>query len=174
MPRYGAPVPDSSPVDHGRTDRHGRAVTLREIGDDWRAVADVAPLDDQRPFVAALAARYLLLSDRGGLWHSLAVYAGDEVAGHVMWAVDDDGSHWIGGVMVDGSRQGAGIGRAAMETMIAWLGAEPACDVVRLSYSPQNVPAARLYTSLGFTPTGERDGEEIVVELDVVQPPANG
>lgn len=167
MPRYGAPVTDSSVIDTGRTDRQGRAVTVREIGDDWREVADVAPLDGQRPFVAALAARYLLLSDRGGVWHSLAVYAGDEVAGHVMWAVDDDGSHWIGGVMVDGSRQGAGIGRAAMETMIAWLGAKPACDVIRLSYSPPNTAAARLYASLGFTPTGETDGDEIVVQLPV-------
>jgi diamine N-acetyltransferase len=61
-----------------------------------------------------------------------------------------------------------------METMIAWLGAEPACEVIRLSYSPANTAAARLYASLGFTPTGETDDDEIVVQLEVGQPPANG
>ncbi len=36
----------------------------------------------------------LLLSMRGDLWNSLAVLAGDPVAGHVMWAFDtDDGTH---------------------------------------------------------------------------------
>jgi len=46
-------------------DRASRRITLREVTDDnWRAVADVAPLDEQRKYVAALAARYLLLSAR--------------------------------------------------------------------------------------------------------------
>ncbi|MFC9952098.1 hypothetical protein [Streptomyces prasinus] len=64
-------------------DRQDRAVILEDITDaNWRDVADVAPADDQRRFVAALGARYLLLSTRGGVWNSLAVRAGDEVVGH--------------------------------------------------------------------------------------------
>lgn len=48
------------------SDRLGRRVVLEDItGENWRAVADVAPADDQRRFVAALGARYLLLSIRG-------------------------------------------------------------------------------------------------------------
>ncbi|HEX5566323.1 MAG TPA: GNAT family N-acetyltransferase, partial [Streptomyces sp.] len=44
------------------TDRQGRRVVLEEITDEnWRDVADVAPADDQRRYVAALGARYLLL-----------------------------------------------------------------------------------------------------------------
>ncbi|GAA0368726.1 hypothetical protein GCM10009541_08980 [Micromonospora gifhornensis] len=53
--------------------------------DNWRAVADVVPRDDQRDFIAPSAARYLLLSLREGVWHSLAVCADEEVVGHVMW-----------------------------------------------------------------------------------------
>lgn len=151
-------------IEHGYRDRRGRLVSLREIGADWREVADVAPLDDQRRFVAALAARYLLLSDRSGVWRSLAVYADDEVAGHVMWAVDDDGSHWIGGVVVDGPQQGAGVGRALTRTLIAWFATRPGPPVVRLSYHPDNRAAGRLYRSLGFTPTGEIEDGEIVLE----------
>lgn len=152
-------------IDYGRVDRRGRTVTLREIGENWREVADVAPLDSQRGFVAALAARYLLLSDRGDDWTSLAVYAGESVAGHVMWAIDDDGSHWIGGFVIDGSQQGSGVGRAAMETMVAWLSDRPACEIIRLSYSPENSAAESLYASLGFRPTGEIVDDETVVQL---------
>ncbi|WP_418957724.1 GNAT family N-acetyltransferase [Streptomyces tritici] len=156
---------------HDRTDRPVPPVTLEEITDDnWRAVADVAPTDDQRRFVAALGARYLLLSMRGGVWNSLGVRAGDAVVGHVMWAVDEaDGSHWIGGMIIDAAEQGKGLGRATMHALIRRLAALPDCREIRLSYHPDNVPAARLYASLGFTPTGEREDDELVAALPVVR-----
>ncbi|WP_323369359.1 GNAT family N-acetyltransferase [Streptomyces alkaliterrae] len=147
----------------------GRVVTLAEVDDDnWRAVADVAPHDDQREFVAALAARYLLLSARGGLWNSLAVLADGGVVGHVMWAHDaEGGAYWIGGMVVDAAEQGRGTGRAAVRALLARLASRPDCREVRLSYHPRNRAAARLYESLGFTPTGEREDEELVVALAV-------
>ena len=43
-------------MDSGLRDAAGRHVTLREVDDgNWRAVADVAPLDGQRRFVAQFA-----------------------------------------------------------------------------------------------------------------------
>lgn len=151
-------------IDAGLRDRHGRAVTLADVGDDWHAVADVVPRDDQREFVFPMAARYLLLSLRESAWHSLAVRADDEVVGHVMWGVDDDGSRWVGGVIIDASQQGAGLGRASTQTLIEWLEEQPGCNGVRLSLHPDNVAAARLYDSMGFVPTGEMDGHEVVLE----------
>ncbi|MFD5749483.1 hypothetical protein [Streptomyces sp. NPDC127033] len=45
-------------MDFGFSDRAGRRVVLRDVDDEnWRAVADTAPLDDQRDYVPALAAR---------------------------------------------------------------------------------------------------------------------
>lgn len=153
-------------IDHGFSDRTGRRVTLREVGDDnWRAVADVVPLDDQRTFVAAMAARYLLLSMREDTWNSLAVCAGEEVVGHVMWGRDDDGSHWIGGMLVDAAEQGKGLGRAVLHTIVGWLAAQQGCWAIRLAYHPDNLAARRLYESVGFVPTGEVDGDEVVAEL---------
>lgn len=109
-------------IDHGFLDGTGRRVTLREVGDEnWRAVADIVPLDDQRIYVPAMAARYLLLSMREGIWNSLAVYADDTVVGHVIWGLDEDGSHWIGGMLIDGAEQGKGLGRALLRTMTGWL-----------------------------------------------------
>ncbi|MEU4398717.1 GNAT family N-acetyltransferase [Micromonospora orduensis] len=153
-------------IDGGHRDRTERLVTLRPVDDDnWRAVADVAPRDDQRRFVAALGARYLLLSMRSQVWTSLAVYADETVVGHVMWGVDDDGSHWIGGMLIDAAEQGRGVGRATVRTLAPWLAARAGNPPVRLSYHPDNTGAASLYTSLGFHPTGEVEDEEVTAEL---------
>ncbi|MFE6700239.1 GNAT family N-acetyltransferase [Streptomyces sp. NPDC057718] len=154
-------------IDHGHTDRTGRPVTLHEVdADNWRAVADSAPRDDQRDWVPALAARYLVLSGREDTWHSLAVLAGDQVTGHIMWARDEeDGSHWIGGMLIDAAHQGTGIGRAAVRTLAAWLSARDPGTAVRLSYAPENQAAAHLYTAIGFRPTGVEEDGEVVAEL---------
>ena len=153
--------PGNGPV----RDRTGRDVTLAEITDDnWRAAADIAPRDDQRRFVAALAARYLLLSTRDGSWTSLAVLADDTVVGHVMWAYDgDDDAHWIGGMVIDAAEQGRGVGRAALQAAVALLSRLPGAREIRLSYHPDNVAAATLYEEAGFRPTGDHEDEEIVV-----------
>lgn len=160
------------------TDRTGRVVTLVPVDDDnWRSIADIAPRDTQRDFVAATAARYLLLSTREPVWNSLGVLADDTVVGHVMWGRDpDDGTYWIGGMVVDAEEQGRGTGKAALRRLLQQLTSLPDCHEIRLSYQEGNVVAARLYTDLGFTATAEREnegeaGEEIVA---VLRPSAAG
>ncbi len=107
-----------------------------------------------------------MLSSREDTWTSLAVRVGDEVAGHIMWARDeDDGSHWTGGMLIDAAHQGTGIGRAAVRTLAAWLSAREDRTAVRLSYAPANEAAAHLYASLGFRPTGVEEDGEVVAEL---------
>lgn len=154
-------------IDSGVRDRRGRLVTLAAITDDnWRAVADVVPRDDQRDFVSPSAARYLLLSAREGVWNSLGVCADDEVVGHVMWGQDpDDDAHWIGGMMIDAQHQGEGLGRAAMAVLLGWLTARPDCDRVRLSYQPTSAAARNLYAAMGFTELDLVDGDEVVAEF---------
>ncbi|MEU0397207.1 GNAT family N-acetyltransferase [Streptomyces sp. NPDC006208] len=161
-------------MDYGIMDRDGRRIALCTVDDDnWRAVADIAPRDDQRAFVAALAARYLLLSMRGGVWHSLGVQADKTMVGHVMWAYgDENGSHWIGGMVVDAAEQGKGVGRQTMVALIRWLSERADCQEIRLSYHPDNTAASNLYTSLGFVHTGEFEDAELVVALQVGAPGA--
>ena len=154
-------------VDEGLLDRRGRPVVLRPVDDgNWRAVADVVPRDDQRDFVAPSAARYLLLSLREGVWQSLAVVAGHEVVGHVMWAWDDDDrAPWIGGMVVDAAHQGAGIGRAAVVGLARWLLRRPGTDVVRLSVDEGNADARRLYAAVGFVELDRHEDGEVVAEV---------
>jgi diamine N-acetyltransferase len=119
-------------------------LTLADVtADNWRDVADLAPRDDQRDFVPALAARYLLLGLYGGVWHCLGAFEGDTAVAHVMWAVDpDDGSHWIGGLLVDAQHQGRGVGRRVVELLIERLRSDPACDRICMSHPPPTGPAA--------------------------------
>ena len=154
-------------IDHGFVDGADRHIRLAAVDrDNWRAVADIAPHDEQRGFVPALAAYYLLLTTYEEVWHSLAVYADDQVVGHLMWGFDDaDGAHWIGGMVIGRDQQGRGVGRAALRTIAAWLAARDGCRAIRLSYHPENAVAARLYRSLGFVPTGAVEDDEIVAEL---------
>ncbi len=131
--------------------------------ENWRDVADIAPRDDQRRFVPALAARYLLLGLYGDTWHNLAAYEGDVAVAHVMWGVDDeDGSRWIGGLVVDSAHQGRGVGRRVVELLVEQL--EQAGGVIRMSYRPDNVASHRLFSSLGFVDTDEWDDDERVME----------
>lgn len=151
-------------IDSGERDRAGRQVTLRPVDDDnWRAVADVAPGTTSGSGCPRWRPATCLLTMRSEVWTSLAVYADETVVGHVMWGVDDDGSRWIGGMVIDAAEQGRGVGRAAVATLAGWLAAQG--EPVRLSYHPDNTDAARLYTALGFRPTGAMEDDELVAEL---------
>ena len=135
--------------------------------DNWRDAADLAPRDDQRDHVAALAARYLLLGVYGDTWHNLVAYADGTPVAHVMWGVDDDGSRWIGGLLVDAAHQGRGHGRAVVAGLVERLTADGAGVPVRCSVHPDNRASNALFASLGFRPTGETVDDERVLELVV-------
>ena len=129
---------------------------------NWEAVARISPRPGQEQFVAPVT-YYLCLAHYGELWHPLAIVVDGAVVGHIMWAIDPaDGSHWLGGVVIDGAAQGRGIGRAAITALIDRLGADPECREVALSYDPENHVARKLYVALGFVETGEYEGDEIV------------
>lgn len=97
----------------------------------------------------------------------MAVCADDTVVGHIMWGRDEDGSYWLGGMVIDGTEQGKGVGRAAVRTLMEWLSRREDCRELRLSYHPDNTVAAKLYASLGFQPTEVASGDEVVAGLPV-------
>jgi diamine N-acetyltransferase len=141
-------------------------VGLVEItAENWAEVASVEPHDFQREFVAPVT-RYLCMAHFEGIWHPWAVVEGGAVVGHVMWAFDDDeGAHWIGGVVIDAAQQGRGVGYRAMAALIDRLRRDEGATEFALAYHPENAPARSLYRSLGFVETGETDGDEIVARL---------
>lgn len=145
------------------------AISLRAIDrNNFRACLDIRHAEGQEKFVATTA-EYLVLCHYGEQgWSPLGIYYNDEMVGFAMWAVDPaDGSHWIGGLIIDHRHQRRGIGRAAMEELIRRLSAKPNCKQVALSYRKDNHAARSLYARLGFSETGEVEDDEIVARLNV-------
>ena len=137
--------------------------------ENWRDVAGVRATESQGRWVADVT-YYLCLSAYGGLWRSCAVLDDGVAVGHVMWAVDpEDDSHWFGGLVIDRERQGRGLGRATVETLLSmWDDQEPALSGTEytqaaLSVADDNKTAMALYTSLGFAETGEMSDDELVM-----------
>lgn len=121
------------------------SVTLRPVDtDNWRAVAGLVVTPEQRAFVAQPS--YYLALCCYDTWNPLAIYAGEQVVGFMMWGIDDDTSCWLGGVLIDQAQQRRGYGS----------------EVFALSYLPSNTVARQLYQQLGFVETGELEDYKIV------------
>jgi aminoglycoside 6'-N-acetyltransferase len=161
--------PDAAERHHHTSGRRGEkrpVVTLTDVdAGTWRAVAELDVRDDQRAFVAPVTRYLAMCAYDAGPWHPLAVSVEGDVVGFVMEAVDpEDGSYWIGGLLVDSAWQGRGIGRATVAALVA-RARRASRPSAALSFEPANVVARRLYASLGFVETGETDGTELVARL---------
>lgn len=130
---------------------------------NWRECAALKVRPEQEKFVAPVT-YYLCLCAYGSSWKPLAIVRDGRVVGFCMWAVDDDASRWIGGLVVDAAAQRSGIARQAVAALIRRFDAEPGSPGTALSYSPENTAARTLYATLGFRETGETedDGAEVV------------
>ena len=96
------------------------------------------------------------------------IYAGDTMVGYVMVIYDyDEETYNIWHMMIDRRWQGRGCGRAALHRVLAYIAEKPfgRAAQILLTCSPENVPAMRLYRSLGFAETGRRDEDEIELAL---------
>ncbi len=149
---------------HGRVDDRPPVVTLRPVDSGtWRDVAALTVGSGQDRVVAA-PTYYLSLCAYGDVWQPVSVQDADgRVVGFLMWGIDDeDGSCWLGGVLVDRSHQGRGVGRAAVVEALRTL--RPGADDAGFapSYRPDNEVAKALYAGLGFVETGEVDDGEVV------------
>ncbi len=143
-------------------------VLLRPVNSkNWRDIAHLQVAQSQREFVAE-PCYYLALCCYGNTWRPLAIYLGEQVVGFMMWAVDPaDDSCWLGGILIDQSYQRKGYGRQAVQGAISMLAKEHGHKNFALSYQPTNLIAKHLYNSLGFSETGEWEGDEIVARLSL-------
>ena len=123
--------------------------------DNWRACTALEVEEPQQRFVASVAYFLALCAYGDTPWRPLAVRAGDEVVGFVMWGIDPaDESLWIGGLMIDRWHQRQGYGRAVVAQLLERAAANGHRDAA-LSYHTGNTLAQSLYASTGFVETGE-------------------
>jgi diamine N-acetyltransferase len=138
-------------------------VILEDVrADNWRACIALEVQEPQQRFVAPVA-NYLAQCAYGeSPWHPLAVRAGEEVVGFVMWGVDPaDESFWIGGLIIDRRHQRRGYGRAVVAQLLERAASHGHREVA-LSYDARNTVARSLYASIGFVETGELEDDETV------------
>ena len=96
------------------------------------------------------------------------IFNGETMVGYVMVIYDyDEASYNIWHMMIDKDQQQKGYGKAAMQRVLEYIATKPFGNsrTVLLTCNPENTPAMRLYTSLGFRETGRSDEDEVKLGL---------
>ncbi|OIJ43306.1 acetyltransferase domain protein [Massilia timonae] len=101
-------------------------------------------------------------------WRMRAIYHDGAPAGFLLYDVasrDEAGHYGIYRFMVDHPRQGRGIGRRALQLLLAELRAQPDAQRITICYKPENVAARALYRSCGFVEVGVDELGEMIGEI---------
>ena len=153
------------------------ALILRSIDAANRgAVEDLQVTAAQRRFVESVADS---LSEAEAQVHQpwcRAFYAEETPVGFVMLADNDPTClwpHYLWRFLIDARYQGRGYGRSAMDLVAAHVAARsPAADLMTSVASYDDPEISRhsplgFYLAYGFEQTGERNGLEIVIRLNL-------
>ena len=133
--------------------------------DNWREPLRVR--EDQRAYVAEgavlLARAYAYREQRSQVRQ---ITAEGVPVGMVLWHDWPEGQcYMLSQLYIDQRYQGRGYGRAASRLALDAMCADGRYRRCELCYVAGDEPARRLYASLGFRPTGDRDEDEIVMAL---------
>jgi diamine N-acetyltransferase len=143
--------------------------TLTVVGltaDNVEDVLAVSAFPEQLQYVNPVA-WYVARSAYQHVWHPVGLATRDgDVVGFAEWAYDEsDGTYSLGGITIDHQQQGRGLGRAALDALVAHLLAQPVPGVVALTVHADNERARGLYERYGFAATGEVIEDELVMVL---------
>ncbi len=142
-------------------------VRLAPIGpDNWRE--ELAVREDQRRFVSdpnrILARAYAHRAQRS---QAKLILEGETPVGMLLYFDwPEAGQYVFSQLFIDRRYQGRGLGGAAAQLALEEMRADGRFEKVCLCYVEGDEPARRLYERLGFRPTGEADGDEIIMALD--------
>lgn len=143
-------------------------VRLIPVGAAERSAVEALDLaDDQRDLVASnVESLEEADSDPGA--RPRAIVAGGRIVGFLMYEVIDHGREaGIYRFMVDRAEQGRGIGRAALDRLLAEIAAQPGIERIEICYMAENDGARRLYADAGFVEVGVDEDGEIIARRDV-------
>ena len=148
-------------------------IELREItSENFDACINLKVNKEQDSFVATNV--YSLA--QAWLYHQntkpFAIYHDKKIVGFLMLDIDYNGGAAEGicdlwRFMIDKNHQKKGCGRAAMQVLINYSKEKLNARKMRAAFVQGNTAAEKLYSSLGFIPNGELDGDEIVMILDL-------
>ena len=145
-----------------------KKVRLEEITpQNFKECVNLKVADGQEKFVASNVMS--IAQSKIYLTHlPFAVYADDEMVGFVLYGFDvEEERFYLGRLMIDEKFQGKGYGRAATLAVIERLKQNEDCKEIYLSFIPENTGAEKLYKSIGFEPTGELNGGELMMRYQM-------
>ena len=126
---------------------------------------------DQTEYIASNEASWKAAKENEKVARPFAVCCGGERVGCTMFAFyedcdDPDDRYWLWRFMIDERCQGKGYGTAALRAIIRYF-RDHGANNIRLSTKETNTNALSMYRGAGFRDTGEMNGEEIVLQLDL-------
>jgi diamine N-acetyltransferase len=150
-------------------------IKLREINaDTLSSVLNLKVNDNQKKFVASNAESLAEALFEPAAWYR-AIYCSDEIVGFVMLADEsqlipppEKPNIWLWRFMIDSQYQKKGIGRVALQQIIAHVRNKRIFDALQLSYSLGPECPEDFYFSLGFRHTGRLNYGEVVLELPLI------
>ncbi len=135
--------------------------------ENWRLGLDVR--EEQRRFVSdsnRLLARAWAYRDHRS--RAFVIYDGDIPVGMALYYdLERERSYVFSEFFIDARHQRRGYGLRAAEQLLRMMETDGRYDRVVLCYIDGNDAARALYEKLGFRPTGERDGDEIIMEKNL-------
>ncbi len=143
-------------------------ISLREITrETLRSILDLRVAKEQEELVASNARSIAEAHFAENAWFR-AIYADETPVGFVMLSeVPEKAEYYLWRFMVDARYQGKGYGQQALELVIQHVRTRPNARELYTSHVKGNDIAGHLYSKLGFEYTGEAEGEELVMKLDL-------
>lgn len=121
--------------------------------------------DPQRGMVADNSTSLSQAHFNAYAWYR-AIYAGKAPVGFLMlYDNPEDGEYFLWRFMIAAPHQGRGYGRQAIERLADYVRTRPNPTELGVSCGQGAGSPQAFYTRLGFVPTGEIDGDEIVLAL---------
>jgi diamine N-acetyltransferase len=141
-------------------------ITLREVtAENVRQICRLELKPGQERFVAPAAMSVAEAHYEPTSWLR-AIYAGDELVGLALLAIDDETGSWgVWRFEIAADHQGKGYGREAMEAVIEHVRSLPGTTELLLSYVPGDGNPSGFYKRLGFEETDRWEEGERVMRL---------
>ena len=144
-------------------------ITLREVtSENFREILKLEVAPGQKKFVAPNA--YSIAQahfEREIAWFR-AIYADETPVGFVM--LSDDASeqkYFLWRLMVDARYQKLGFAKRVLELLFDYVRTRPGAKEILVSYFLGDDGPQGFYEKLGFVPTGEMSGREVVMRRDL-------
>ena len=147
---------------------------LRAIDDTNKSAVELLEVSDsQKQYIASN--KHSLETASSKEYHEIArpfaIYADGKMIGFTMFAfeltsIDPNDRYWLWRFMIDKNSQRNGYGSAALKKIIDYFKCHGA-DHILLSTKEGNASALSLYHKYQFAETGEMNGDEIVLRLNL-------